>query len=39
VIGHVKTDGQLGHCYLTSRAGDATNAHLFVVGNAALDLA
>jgi hypothetical protein len=28
VIGHMKTDGHLGRCYLKGRAGDAANAVL-----------
>src|SRR6201994_1992392 len=32
VIGHMKTDGHLGRCYLKGRAGDAANAVLTAVG-------
>jgi IS5 family transposase len=32
VIGHMKTDGHLGRCYLKGREGDATNAILSAVG-------
>jgi hypothetical protein len=32
VIGHMKTDGHLGRCYLKGREGDATNAVLSAVG-------
>jgi transposase, IS5 family len=32
VIGHMKTDGHLGRCYLKGRAGDAANAILTAVG-------
>jgi transposase, IS5 family len=32
VIGHMKTDGHLGRCYLKGRDGDATNAILSAVG-------
>ena len=32
VIGHLKTDGHLGRCYLKGREGDATNAVLSAVG-------
>src|SRR5713101_7289413 len=32
VIGHLKTDGHLGRCYLKGRAGDAANAVLTAVG-------
>ncbi len=32
VIGHMKTDGHLGRCYLKGRAGDAANALLTAVG-------
>jgi IS5 family transposase len=32
VIGHMKTDGHLGRCYLKGRAGDAANAILSAVG-------
>jgi IS5 family transposase len=32
VIGHMKTDGHLGRCYLKGRAGDAANAILTPVG-------
>ena len=32
VIGHMKTDGHLGHRYLKGRAGDAANAILSAVG-------
>lgn len=31
-IGHLKTDGQLGRCYLKSREGDAANVILTAVG-------
>jgi IS5 family transposase len=33
VIGHLKTDGHLGRCYLEGRAGDAANAILSAVGH------
>ena len=33
VIGHMKTDGHLGRCYLKGRAGDAANAILTAVGH------
>ena len=33
VIGHMKTDGHLGRCYLKGRDGDATNAILTAVGH------
>ena len=32
VIGHMKTDGHLGRCYLKGRDGDAANAILSAVG-------
>jgi len=32
VIGHMKTDGHLGRCYLKGRDGDAANAILTAVG-------
>jgi IS5 family transposase len=32
VIGHLKTDGHLGRCYLKGREGDAANAILTAVG-------
>jgi transposase, IS5 family len=32
VIGHMKTDGHLGRCYLKGRQGDAANAILSAVG-------
>jgi transposase, IS5 family len=32
VIGHMKTDGHLGRCYLKGRAGDAANAILTAAG-------
>ena len=32
VIGHMKTDGHLGRCYLKGRTGDAANAILTAVG-------
>src|SRR5437870_824757 len=32
VIGHMKTDGHLGRCYLKGRTGDAANAVLTAVG-------
>jgi transposase, IS5 family len=32
VIGHMKTDGHLGRCYLEGRTGDAANAILSAVG-------
>jgi hypothetical protein len=32
VIGHMKTDGHLGRCYLTGRDGDAANVILSGVG-------
>jgi IS5 family transposase len=33
VIGHMKTDGHLGRCYLKGRAGDAANVVLSAVGH------
>jgi transposase, IS5 family len=33
VIGHMKSEGHLGRCYLKGRAGDATNAVLSAVGH------
>ena len=33
VIGHMKTDGHLGRCYLKGTAGDAANAILSAVGH------
>ena len=33
VIGHLKTDGHLGRCYLKGRKGDAANAILSAVGH------
>src|SRR3954451_11723621 len=33
VIGHLKTDGHLGRCYLKGRDGDAANAILTAVGH------
>jgi IS5 family transposase len=33
VIGHMKTDGHLGRCYLKGRAGDAANVILSAVGH------
>jgi IS5 family transposase len=33
VIGHMKTDGHLGRCYLKGREGDAANAILTAVGH------
>ena len=33
VIGHMKTEGHLGRCYLKGRAGDAANAILTAVGH------
>ena len=33
VIGHMKSDGHLGRCYLKGRAGDAANAILTAVGH------
>jgi IS5 family transposase len=33
VIGHMKTDGHLGRCYLKGRAGDAANTVLTAVGH------
>jgi IS5 family transposase len=33
VIGHLKTDGHLGRCYLKGRTGDAANAILSAVGH------
>jgi IS5 family transposase len=33
VIGHMKTDGHLGRCYLKGREGDAANAILSAVGH------
>ena len=32
VVGHMKTDGHLGRCYLKGRAGDAANAILTAAG-------
>src|SRR6266487_1817387 len=32
VIGHMKTDGHLGRCYLKGRGGDAANVILSAVG-------
>jgi len=32
VIGHMKTDGHLGRCYLKGRHGDAANVVLSAVG-------
>ena len=32
VIGHMKSDGHLGRCYLKGRAGDAANVILTAVG-------
>jgi IS5 family transposase len=32
VIGHMKTDGHLGRCYLKGRHGDAANAILTAAG-------
>src|SRR6201981_32590 len=32
VIGHMKTDGHLGRCYLKGRAGDAANVILSAIG-------
>jgi len=32
VIGHIKTDGHLGRCYLKGRAGNAANAVLSAAG-------
>jgi IS5 family transposase len=32
VIGHMKSEGHLGRCYLKGRAGDAANAILTAVG-------
>jgi IS5 family transposase len=32
VIGHMKTDGHLGRCYLKGQAGDAANAILTAIG-------
>ena len=32
VIGHMKTDGHLGRCYLKGREGDAANVILTAVG-------
>jgi IS5 family transposase len=31
VIGHMKADGHLGHCYLNGTAGDAANAILTAI--------
>jgi len=33
IIGHLKTDGHLGRCYLKGRAGDAANIILSAVGH------
>jgi transposase, IS5 family len=33
VIGHMKTDGHLGRCYLKGRDGDAANVILSAVGH------
>lgn len=33
VIGHMKSDGHLGRCYLKGREGDATNVILTAVGH------
>ena len=33
VIGHMKTDGHLGRCYLKGRDGDAANVVLTAVGH------
>lgn len=33
VIGHLKTDGHLGRCYLKGRDGDAANATLTAIGH------
>lgn len=33
MIGHMKTDGHLGRCYLKGREGDAANAILTAVGH------
>lgn len=33
IIGHLKTDGHLGRCYLKGRAGDAANVILSAVGH------
>src|SRR4051812_10877632 len=33
IIGHMKTDGHLGRCYLKGRAGDAANVILSAVGH------
>lgn len=33
IIGHLKTDGHLGRCYLKGRAGDAANVLLSAVGH------
>jgi hypothetical protein len=33
VIGHLKAEGHLGHCYLKGRAGDAANVILSAVGH------
>ncbi len=33
VVGHMKTDGHLGRCYLKGSAGDAANAALTAVGH------
>lgn len=32
MIGHMKTEGHLGRCYLKGRAGDAANAILTAAG-------
>ena len=33
IIGHMKTEGHLGRCYLKGRAGDAANVILSAVGH------
>jgi hypothetical protein len=33
VIGHMKTDGHLGRCYLKGREGDAANVVLTAIGH------
>jgi IS5 family transposase len=33
IIGHLKTEGHLGRCYLKGRAGDAANVVLSAIGH------
>lgn len=33
IIGHMKAEGHLGHCYLKGRAGDAANVVFSAVGH------